>query len=443
MSTYITDGAYDELTIADGLKAPWYIITFDAEGGCTSPQARASLLAAVRYGGFEHVIVFSHGWNNVWSDVEGLNRNLIKALAEVWQPQDWAHTPRLLVVSIFWPSVAVLAEAERGPVIAAAGDEDADQLALETLAEALPEAAAQRLRELARHGELSPDEATEFAALLLPLIEGADETEAPPPSSDQLITLARTLAEPEAEPDGVITDPDSDVWGDIGGGPDAAGTLSPLSWRFPIRMGSVYAMKRRAGIVGAHGVAPLLHDLLAASTSAIHLAGHSYGCRVMLSAVCAQPFDDHKPESLLLLQPAVSRYCFAEQVPTTGRPGGYRAAMEQVHQPIMSTFSEHDAALHKLFGVAMALAKDIGEPEIAGPFDSIYAALGGYGPAGVAFAQTTVKLPGEAYPQPVGKRILVLDGSLRLANDPQPAIRDHGDVTNRYTGWMLYCQLLA
>jgi len=231
------------------------------------------------------------------------------------------------------------------------------------------------------------------------------------------------------------------VWADIGGGPAPAGTLDPLSWRFPLRIGSVYAMKRRAGRVGARGVAPLLPELLDASgQAAIHLGGHSYGCRVMLSALCAQP-SDRKAASLLLLQPAVSRYCFAERVPTTGRPGGYRAALDRVRQPIMLTYSAHDSALHKLFGLAMALTGAVGEPEIAGPFDSIYAALGGYGPAGVEFAESAIKAAGERYLPQGQERILAFDGTNPVGADAHPAIRSHGDVTNPYTGWMLYTQL--
>ncbi|NTU79087.1 MAG: hypothetical protein HGA45_06750 [Chloroflexales bacterium] len=437
MTTYVTDGAYGELTIAADVRAPWYIITFDAEGQCTSPQARASLLAATR-GGFDHIIVFSHGWNNIWDEVESLNRNLVAALASVWTRADWPRPSRVLVASVFWPSVSVLAEDERGPTIAAG--EDADRQALDALAAALPPAQAGRLRELAAQGDLGPAEAEEFAALLASLLAGDDDVEAPPPSAADLLAMARSAEGPAPQPHGIV-DPKVDVWGEIGGGPESAGTLDQISWRTPVRVASVFAMKRRAGVVGARGVAPLLRNLLeSAGTAAVHLAGHSYGCRVMLSALCAEPFE-RQAASLLLLQPAVSRYCFAEQVPTTGRRGGYSAALARVRQPILTTFSDHDGPLHKWFSLAMALAKDVGEPDIAGPFDNIYAALGGYGPAGVDFAELKVQAPGSAYPLGGGKRILALDGSVRVGDDRKPAIDGHGDVTSRYTGWMLYNQL--
>lgn len=441
MSTYIASGPYDTLTIADGLEAPWYIVTFDAEGQCTSPQARAHLLEAARDGGFEHIILFSHGWNNIWSEVESLNRNLIAALSSVWDKRDWARPPRLLVASVFWPSVAALAEGEQGPTIAAA--DDSDLKALEFLVAGLPAAQAERARDLTARPELTPAEADELAALLAPLLAGDDEVDVAPPTPDELLTMARAMRQPGPDTTGTVVNPKDDVWADIGGGPAAAGTLDMLSWRYPVRIASVYAMKQRAGLVGARGVSALLHDLLGvAGSAALHLGGHSYGCRVVLSALCAEPFE-HKASSLLLLQPAISRYCFAAQVPTKDRPGGYRAAVERVRQPIVLTFSEHDAALHKLFSLAMALAKDVGEPDIAGPFDNIYAALGGYGPAGVDFAEYPVKAPRERYALGGPERIVALDGSGPSGGDTHPAIRDHGDVTTRYTGWMLYSQLRA
>lgn len=438
MTTTQLGKPYGQLTLASGLQAPWYFVTFDAEGRCTSPEARAGLLAMAQAEGFDHIVIFSHGWNNVWDEVVGLNQQLFAALSPVWASGDWADPPKVMVVSIFWPSVAVLAEGERGPAIAAA--DDPERQALEGLAASLPEAQAARLRELADRGDLSSAEAAEFVALLEPLLEDGDEVEVAAPSPDDLLRAARAMGRPAEDPTGAVVDPEEDVWGDIGGGPEAAGTLG-LSWRLPLRVASVYAMKRRAGVVGARGVAPLLRDLLAAAPdTAVHLAGHSYGCRVVLSAVCAEPLG-RRVESLLLLQPAVSRYCFAERVPTTGRPGGYRPALDRVEQPILLTFSQRDAALHKLFSMAMWLANEVGEPEIAGAFDNIYAALGGYGPAGVDFAESPVIAPRGAYALDGRRRILAVDGSNPVGADPSPAINGHGDITSRYTGWMLYSQL--
>lgn len=95
-------------------------------------------------------------------------------------------------------------------------------------------------------------------------------------------------------------------------------------------------MKDRAGTVGARGVAPLLTDLLRASEARVHLLGHSFGGKVVLSALCVPSDLPRKVHAALLLQPAVSHLCFAERVPGTDRPGGYRAALQRVERPILS-----------------------------------------------------------------------------------------------------------
>lgn len=448
MSTNGVNIPFGQLTVAPQREAPWYVITFDKAGRCTSPVARNALIDAVASGAFTQVLIFAHGWNNTWAEVEGLNRALIGALNGVWPATGAASAPGgLLVVSIFWPSVALLAEDERGPSIAA-GDQRArdaladDQRALDVLADALPKSRARKLRKLAARSELNQSEADELAELLASLLKSEDEVGTPPPSARELQTMVRAVERPPRDRTGGISEPTGNFWPGIGTDPSTASTLG-WNWRTPARVATVYLMKQRAGLVGTRGVRKLLHDLLAANAAVqLHLGGHSYGCRVMLSAICAErPARPYS--SLLLLQPAVSRYCFAEHVPTSGRAGGYRSALERVRQPLLLTYSAHDAPLHKLFGLAMFLARDIGEPDLASPFDNIYAALGGYGPAGVEFTALRVQAPGTPYQLAGARRIIALDGSWPAGNATAPAIRDHGDVATTYTGWMLYHQLSA
>jgi pimeloyl-ACP methyl ester carboxylesterase len=142
-------------------------------------------------------------------------------------------------------------------------------------------------------------------------------------------------------------------------------------------------MKDRAGVVGSAGVGPLLRDVLSAALSGhVHLTGHSYGCRVLLAAL-REPGLPRPVDSLLLLQPAVNYQCFAGQVPKIGKPGGFRPALWQVRQPILSTFNARDVALHDFFHIAVRRRSDLGETQIAalGQVPSLYCALGGWAPA--------------------------------------------------------------
>jgi len=229
----------------------------------------------------------------------------------------------------------------------------------------------------------------------------------------------------------------------------AAGLFSALDPRNALRLFSVYQMKDRAGLVGIQGIAPLLRDLLAATAgpaTPIHVLGHSYGCKVMLSAIC-EPTPLPRPvSSLLLLQPAVSHLCFADSVPGVDRPGGYVAALqaERVKPPLFSTYSRRDFALHDTFHLALRRDGDLGEQDIglaaagedtsAGRPPSRFAALGGYGPRRAhQYLVDPMPRTGELYPDaPTGTAIVSLDGSA------PGLIEAHGDIRDPNCAWALH-----
>ena len=87
-------------------------------------------------------------------------------------------------------------------------------------------------------------------------------------------------------------------------------------------------MKRRAGQVGER----LGRELLAPAVTAlgdraprVHLIGHSFGAKLVTSAVLG----GLRPESLVLLLAAFSAFAFAEEVPGTKRPGFYRRVLAE------------------------------------------------------------------------------------------------------------------
>jgi len=208
--------------------------------------------------------------------------------------------------------------------------------------------------------------------------------------------------------------------------------------RDALNLGSVWTMKSRAGKVGVLGVGPLLAEILAKGSDArVHLVGHSFGARVLLSAVAScQP--ERKVRSMLLLQPAVNRWCFAEQVIGTDVPGGYREVLRRVEQPVLATRSTHDYPLHEFFHLAVR-GGSLGEIDIAaiGDIDR-YGALGGYRPQLEAnFPRDEVRDPGNAYDLTGVGTVISLDGSRNV--DDKPAIGGHGDINNRFTWWALHC----
>lgn len=228
-----------------------------------------------------------------------------------------------------------------------------------------------------------------------------------------------------------------------------AGIFSALDPRNVLRLFSVYQMKDRAGVVGSRGIAPLLRDLLMATSGGgapVHAVGHSYGCKVVLSAICEPTALSRPLDSLLLLQPAVSHLCFADQVPGANGPGGYAATLhaDRVRGPIFSTYSRQDFALHETFHLALRRDGDLGEADIglatagedttAGKPPSRYAALGGYGPRR-ARQHLIDPMPksGEPYPASLaGTAIASFDGS------SPGLIGGHGDISDTTCAWALH-----
>ena len=119
-----------------------------------------------------------------------------------------------------------------------------------------------------------------------------------------------------------------------------------------IRALSFWLMKRRAGQVGERLGRELLRPALAglgARAPRLHLIGHSFGANLLTAAVMS----GLRPESLVLLQGALSAFALADEVPGTRRPGRYRpvVAEQMVAGSIVAVRSAHDRALGNLYPV--------------------------------------------------------------------------------------------
>ena len=439
-----------------GVQMPTWVLQYNDAGVCESIQSRALLLDELRTGSHTDVFLFSHGWNNNFSEAISLYGNFLKQLETHVIANPPARPFKPLFASITWPSEWL--DFSDGPAIA--GDTSGDERLNDTINEmaagvesATPGKGA-RFRELVAKPSVTKEEATELASLVKPLLNGSTDDEI-----DDGTKPVTDVAHPVTDGTKPVTEGDilravqseaaarrPAVPGDIDdyGSVDVAGatTVDPQAAAFPgfldpravVRLFSVYRMKDRAGRVGTRGMGPLLRDILEATQARVHVAGHSYGCKVMLSAICAPGELTRPVDSLLLLQPAISYLSLAARVPGTTRAGGYRAALDpkRVVPPILSTFSKKDFPLHGTFHLSLRRESDLGEAQIAGAGDppSYYAALGGYGPRGAG--QVLIDLPksGTAYTLNAAK-VIGLDGSANLING-------HGDVASPHTAWAMY-----
>ena len=427
-------GPYRSVTLPNGDSVPFYVIPFDARGVCEAPQTRADLVRQVAENHYTDVFLFSHGWNNDWTVATKRYDDFLAGFMKMRQELNLA-TPgaryRPLLVGVFWPSTALtFGASEEGPAMAGVDDEAVarERHDLAELGGTLPPDEAVRFFDLVQRDSVTEREARELVGMFAGL-RGAQSDDIP----GALLTTEELL-------DGWITTAADEALDDFGtatttgvSGAQVAGVLDlvkKLDPRQIVRTFTVWQMKDRAGAVGARGVGPLLRDLLD-STARVHLVGHSFGAKVVMSALCAAPLS-RNVSSALLLQPAMSHLCFAGVVPGTLLPGGYRPALDRVDGRILTTFSSHDWPLTTIFHLALRRAKDLGEPQIAAAEPpSPYAALGGFGPRRSGELILDIQDPPQPYTWPANTKLIALRGDRTISG--------HGDISNRSTWWALYC----
>jgi len=452
-ATSFPPGPYKTVQVSEsGDTAPWYIIPFDKIGACTAPLTRNELIRSLKEQNYTDIFVFSHGWNNDWKTATDRYENFVSGFLRMRAQYHLPARPHYkpLLIGIFWPSTALVMPWEAAPTFAASESREEElesrRREIEELGAEITEGERQDFYGLTQKPLLDENDAKRLAEIIAAAIKKFDHADHEiaakndSPSANEL--LARTRRAAAASRSTTIGDfgfaiPTGDM-------PQAAFDLTSLDPRNLVRIATVLQMKDRAGRVGAIGVGQLLRDVLSDSEGAdVHLIGHSYGAIVVLSALCYSP-DRHLPravQSVLLLQPAVSHWCFATNVNGEGFPSGYRVALDRVRSPILATFSRCDVPLTKFFHLAVRRDRDLGQAQIAGAnlpqAPSPYAALGGFGPAGLS--ETELQVVDLASPT---KRLELRDPLPKVAAlNGDAVIGGHGDISVPATWWALFQQI--
>ncbi len=424
----------------DGQQVPFYGLTFDKHGNCTSPQTREAVVNLIRSGGYTDTILYSHGWNNDWNDAVDLYSAFLSGVGQQSSLPGTSMPPGIkpLMLGVSWPSAALVWPWEEGPDLAGTpgrpGEDDAKDAAL--LAEEIAASDAVWLRDLAAgNSAVGHEDLRRIAELLAPQLAALDPDEPTDGDAFDASDLARRFMVPELRVDGtgsgtgsfdpVATAPAAEVEE-----PATAGDLFSglFGVRKILRLATVLKMKDRAGTVGRNGVADTVALLLAQTPTRLHLVGHSYGCKVLMTALCSRPLS-RRAESTLLLQPAVNFLAFAPNV--LGRPGGFRKALDRVSKPILVTQSADDFPLRRIFHLAARRKSDLAEPEAAGT-PSQWSAMGGYGPANLAAGEAKhLRMPmaRQPYPDVGASQIIALEAT--------GLITSHSDVSNSHTFWAM------
>jgi hypothetical protein len=333
------------------------LISFDAQGqersegrGLMSDQ----LLAEAAREPLTNVFFFCHGWKG---DLPAAKDQYDRWIGAVMTSADRQHAPAVfpgfhpLLIGLHWPSQPWGDEEMKGPAFAAAGGMSGDTL-LRTY--------------LARLGD-SPEIRTPLQAIIDEARHDAAPMELPPHIRQAYLDLNAALglksegvgAPPDADREAFDPDDSFDAANeeptDFGGGLNLGGLLGPL------RQLSYWTMKKRARTVGEGGMHTFLKNLQHATPSRIHLMGHSFGTIVVSGMVGGPDAAGPLPrpiDSLVLVQGAVSLWCYAAPIPIAGAGDGYFCRIlrdRKVRGPIVTTQSRFDSAVGVLYPLASRL----------------------------------------------------------------------------------------
>ncbi len=192
-----------------------------------------------------------------------------------------------------------------------------------------------------------------------------------------------------------------------------------------------YRMKGRAGLIGREGLAPVLDAFSVRHPGIrIHLAGHSFGARLVTAAADAVKTP---VRTMTLLQGAFSHTAFAPTV--NGVPGAFRQVLvkHKVAGPIAATHTRNDQAV----GLAYALASRVAGQEAAFLGDSRdrFGGIGSNGAIHTPEAVANSLLPvGSAY---------VLDAGKIHNLRADTFIKAHSDIVNPQVAWLLHEMMAA
>ena len=420
------------------MRLPYTPVEFTKSG---DPADRTQFDTAIKMiSGGSDVIMVAPGWNNDMPSGERLFTGLTDNI-DILMSGRPSNGRSLTVVGLQWPSKQWGSDAaDIAGHGAGLGDDVADLIARIGLLVDDP-ATRQTLQELAPKLETDADAQARFLGVLRGLL--------PPPDavSDDDALPGELLSGTVPEVIGAVQDARAAAASQIGTGqvpadaaglppgfvpdPLAAGTAA-AGFHFPkinplraltdvLNTTTFYTMKDRAGNVGARGVAAFVDAVAAANTGArVHLAGHSFGARVVSAAAAAT---NSPLSSVSLLQGAYSHRGLAAADPSIQMPeGAFRRALTSgfLQGPMIVTHTHNDKAVGLAYAIASRLARQVAAN--VGDAGDPYGGLGANGAVGTGEAiRGTLGDQNATYAFQIG----------RVHNLHADAfVRNHGDVTN-------------
>jgi hypothetical protein len=452
------------------MQFPYAEVEFDRDGALVDPAQVTAAADLLRTSQATDVLVLAHGWNNDLPRARNLYRALTDSMAAVRDDVPGAAGRAVAVVGVLWPSMRWADEDDiSGGAASTSGLPGQVSPAEPSLAGRIEEvvadrATADRLKALVPELETSADARSAFLSALRGLLPAlvddprladdgllADDSEQPPLAlvagdaedafaaaggPDTSLLEAPVVAQPgggrgrRVQPVGAGGAAVVGPGGGFGAGSPAGSAVGLfferarflVAARNLLNVTTFYTMKERAGTVGTAGVARLL-DALAAAAPQVrrHLAGHSFGARVVSAAATR-----HRPiHSITLLQAAFSHHGFGRDFRGGSSRGAFRAVLDPgpLAGPLVVTHTANDRAVGLAYALASRLARQSGAG-VGGP-DDLY---GGLGCNGALKTPEAVHPPAEL--QDVGSAYRFFAGKVHNLKADR-FVRGHSDVTSR------------
>jgi len=356
---------------------PYFPLEFTKDGAINKSDQFAALVDALTKPTGNQVVtdllVLSHGWNADMAEAEALYTTIGDHVSAVLPTQAPACATirgrRVVVCGILWPSKKFDDKSLIPGGAASMGDGGvADATAAVDLLASFVDTPDSK-KALARAKSLIPslagslearDEFVRIVRAFMPHSVNDEE----PVVVDDFFTLGgdellRRLSRPA--PGAPADTGGAAGLGDwIGKAVDGARSLANLV--------TYYQMKNRAGDIGQGGVHDALQRIRGQRPAdgplalRMHLAGHSFGCRLLTAAAAGAPGSAPLPvNSLTLLQAAFSHYAFA--VAYDGMHDGFYRRVEadpvRVRGVTAITFTSKDKAVGLAYPLASRIARQI------------------------------------------------------------------------------------
>lgn len=359
---------------------PFFELKFDKDAELTVPAELKAIELELQSGKYTDILIIAHGWNNDLAEAGELYEKLLQLIQE-----QIAHHPvkgrNFISIGIFWPSKKFgRNDQESGGAVALNSKLEAANM-------------------IERCNELDEFISTPAAGIALKNIVGSLNKKAPEPKelATQFISLYNSISGTKtgamdeealkfydiALLTQILEDPD---FLDTGGPlePDMGGAASIFNGMRNgisnlLNLATYYQMKERAGLVGTKGLNPIIKRLKDIGGAKIHLAGHSFGARLLTSAISGSTdIPAIQVQSLTLIQAAFSHYAFAEKY-DKNFDGLFRSIIAKKHVtgPIVITHTRNDTAVGIAYAIASRIARQVASA--VGGKDDFYGGLGSNG----------------------------------------------------------------